>query len=321
MSSRTRSAWSCCRRAAGAAAGRRARRARGAFDVIEQAGAQALTEMRRLLGLLRENDDELVLAPQPSARAARRAGRAGCGRRACRSRSPSRASRRELPPGVDVSAYRIVQEALTNALKHAGPARAHVTCATRPGRSSSRSSTTARGNGERRRHGPRPGRHPRARRGLGGELEAGPRPEGGYAVRARLPLGVGAMIRVLLADDQSLVRAGFRMILRAEPDIEVVGEAADGREAVAQARAARARRGADGRPDARARRHRGDAPDRDRRRRAAGARAHDVRPRRVRLRGAARRRERVPAQGRARAPAARRDPGRRRRAARCSRPR
>ena len=44
------------------------------------------------------------------------------------------------------------------------------------------------------------------------------------------------MIRVLLADDQSLVRAGFRMILRAEPDIEVVGEAADGREAVDRAR-------------------------------------------------------------------------------------
>jgi DNA-binding NarL/FixJ family response regulator len=43
------------------------------------------------------------------------------------------------------------------------------------------------------------------------------------------------MIRVLLADDQSLVRAGFRMILRAEPDIDVVGEAADGREAVAKA--------------------------------------------------------------------------------------
>jgi DNA-binding NarL/FixJ family response regulator len=43
------------------------------------------------------------------------------------------------------------------------------------------------------------------------------------------------MIRVLLADDQSLVRAGFRMILRAEPDIDVVGEAADGREAIAKA--------------------------------------------------------------------------------------
>jgi DNA-binding NarL/FixJ family response regulator len=42
-------------------------------------------------------------------------------------------------------------------------------------------------------------------------------------------------IRVLLADDQRLVRSGFRMILRAEPDIEVVGEAADGAEAVALA--------------------------------------------------------------------------------------
>ncbi|KUL28927.1 response regulator [Actinoplanes awajinensis] len=44
------------------------------------------------------------------------------------------------------------------------------------------------------------------------------------------------MIRVLLADDQQLVRAGFRMILRAEPDIGVVGEAADGVEAVESAR-------------------------------------------------------------------------------------
>ena len=44
------------------------------------------------------------------------------------------------------------------------------------------------------------------------------------------------MIRVLLVDDQGLVRAGFRMILRAEPDIEVIGEAADGQEAVERVR-------------------------------------------------------------------------------------
>src|SRR6266516_4101424 len=43
-------------------------------------------------------------------------------------------------------------------------------------------------------------------------------------------------LAVLIVDDQALVRAGFRMILEAEPDMEVVGEASDGREAVAEAR-------------------------------------------------------------------------------------
>jgi DNA-binding NarL/FixJ family response regulator len=43
------------------------------------------------------------------------------------------------------------------------------------------------------------------------------------------------MIRVVVADDQALVRGGFRLILQTQPDIEVVGEAADGREAVASA--------------------------------------------------------------------------------------
>ena len=47
-------------------------------------------------------------------------------------------------------------------------------------------------------------------------------------------------VRVLIADDQELVRTGFRMILKAEPDIEVVGEAADGAEAVGLARRLRA---------------------------------------------------------------------------------
>ena len=73
------------------------------------------------------------------------------------------------------------------------------------------------------------------------------------------------MIRVLLADDQELVRDGFAMILDAQPDIEVVGEAADGAEAVALARRCTPDVVADGRPHARHRRHRGDPAARARR--------------------------------------------------------
>src|SRR5205809_2899961 len=61
------------------------------------------------------------------------------------------------------------------------------------------------------------------------ELEAPTRP-------SRLPGGATVSVRVLLADGQALVRAGFRMILEAEPDIQVVGEAADGDQAVQAAR-------------------------------------------------------------------------------------
>ena len=94
------------------------------------------------------------------------------------------------------------------------------------------------------------------------------------------------MIRVLLADDQALVRGGFRLILEPQPDLEVVGEAGDGAEAVEPAARAAARRRADGHP------HAGlDGIEATRRLlspagRAAGARADHVRPRRVRLRGA-----------------------------------
>ena len=94
---------------------------------------------------------------------------------------------------------------------------------------------------------------------VGGEIQAGPRAEGGFAVRARLPYSDDAMIRVLLADDQALVRAGFRMILKAEPGIEVAAEAADGAEAVALARRDGSRCRAHGRADARNGRDRGDA--------------------------------------------------------------
>ena len=68
------------------------------------------------------------------------------------------------------------------------------------------------------------------------------------------------MIRVLLVDEQELVRGGFRMILEARDGFLVVGEAGNGVEAVARA-VARARRRGDGHQDADPGRHRGDRPD------------------------------------------------------------
>ena len=157
---------------------------------IEQTGREALTEMSRLLGLLRSGDDGLSLAPQPSLRyiealvgTVRETGLPvdlhveGEGS--------------DLPPAVDASAYRILQEALTNVVKHAGPARASVIV---------RYATDAvelevaddgccavNGNG-----GGYGLAGMRERVGLhGGSLEVGARPEGGFAVRARLPLGTG----------------------------------------------------------------------------------------------------------------------------------
>ena len=61
-----------------------------------------------------------------------------------------------------------------------------------------------------------------------GTLDAGPREGGGFQVRAVIRLSA----RVFLVDDQALVRAGFRMLIEAQPDMEVVGEADDGRTAL-----------------------------------------------------------------------------------------
>ena len=97
----------------------------------------------------------------------------------------------------------------------------------------------------------------------GGVLEAGP-VDGGFRVRAALPVagGGGAVIRVLLADDDGLVRSGLRALLEAEGDITVVGEAADGREADRAGPHAAARRRPHRRPDAEAGRGRGHPRDR-----------------------------------------------------------
>ena len=169
-----------------------------ALGQIESTGRQALAELRRLLGLLRDDDGEATaaLAPQPSlanleslAAAAREAG------------LPVEVSvegePRPLPAGVDLSAYRIVQEALTNSLKHAGPARARVrVCYGREAlevQVTDDGATTG-GNGRPAPEGGNGLIGMRERVALfGGTLEAGADPGGGYRVAARLPLdGAGA---------------------------------------------------------------------------------------------------------------------------------
>jgi signal transduction histidine kinase len=162
--------------------------ARAAIDTIESTAAAALVEMRRLLGVLRANDEEVALRPQPSLSQvetlASKVREAGLPVEVSIAGLP-----RELPAGVDLSAYRIVQEALTNALKHAGPARARVLI--RYGEGHIEVEVTDDGAGATNGDG-------RGRHGLlgmqervalyGGELETGPRDGGGFAVRARLPL-------------------------------------------------------------------------------------------------------------------------------------
>ena len=160
--------------------------ARRALDTIERTGSQTLGEMRRLLGMLRADDEQLALAPQPSLSAldvlAREVTRAGLPVEVRIEGEPA-----ELPAGVDLSAFRIVQEALTNALKHAGPARARVLVRYGDGELEIEvvDDGAAVGNGEGTGHGLL-GIRERVTV-YGGSFEAGRRTVGGYVVRARLP--------------------------------------------------------------------------------------------------------------------------------------
>jgi signal transduction histidine kinase len=160
------------------------------LEEIELSGRQALTETRRLFGVLRDPGEETGRAPQPGI--SELPALAGSLRAAGLEVSLSiDGDHAVLPPAVNVSAYRIVQEALTNVLKHAGPARAEVTvgCAgsavtievTDDGPGSPAPPALTGGQGL-------AGMRERVAV-FGGDLRAGPRPGGGFTVCARLPVG------------------------------------------------------------------------------------------------------------------------------------
>jgi signal transduction histidine kinase len=162
-------------------------REREALLVVEQTGREALAEMRRMVGVLRRPEEAPALAPQPSLqhldRLVEQAREAGLPVELRIEGEPL-----PLPAGVDLTAYRLVQEGLTNALKHARAEQAHVHL--RYGGGDIEVTVSDDGQGA--------GSDDEGGHGLvgmrervavyGGELEAGPRPEGGYRLRARLPV-------------------------------------------------------------------------------------------------------------------------------------
>jgi signal transduction histidine kinase len=167
-------------------------RAREALTSVEGTGRQALDEMRNLLGVLRTDDEATELrAPQPSVShldsLVAHVREAGLPVELVVEGEP-----RPLMSGVETSVYRIVQEALTNSLKHAGPAHAQVMLrygndelrleVVDDGRGLAADAPASNGGG----HG-LVGMRERVAL-FGGELRAGPRTGGGYVVSARLPL-------------------------------------------------------------------------------------------------------------------------------------
>ena len=167
-------------------------RAVAAAAQIERTGREALAEMRRLLGVLhREDDAHDARAPQPTM--------AGVGALVERAREAGlpvelrvSGERRSLPAGLDLAAFRVVQEGITNALKYAdrAPTEVRVRWGTReleleildrgPGPARERLETAGGGHGL-------VGMRERVKL-YGGELEAGRRRGGGFRIRAKLPL-------------------------------------------------------------------------------------------------------------------------------------
>ncbi|HZA82059.1 MAG TPA: sensor histidine kinase, partial [Actinomycetes bacterium] len=161
--------------------------ARKALVAVEATSRQALVEMRRLLGVLRqEAETRGSLAPAPGL-AEVEALAAEVARAGVRVEVRIEGTPAKLPAGLDLSAYRIVQEALTNVVRHAGPATARVAVRYGPGQVAVEVVDDGRGGA--------PGDQGHGIAGMreraalyGGTLEAGPLPGGGFRVAASLPV-------------------------------------------------------------------------------------------------------------------------------------
>ena len=159
-----------------------------ALLVVEKTGREALAEMRRMVGVLRRPEEAPALAPQPSLeqieRLVEHTREAGLPVELRIEGEPV-----QLPPGVDLAAYRLVQEGLTNTIKHARASAAEVVVRYGEGDVELTISDDGDGGGG----GDGSGGHGlvgiRERVSVyGGELEAGPRAGGGFRLRARLPV-------------------------------------------------------------------------------------------------------------------------------------
>jgi signal transduction histidine kinase len=164
--------------------------ARTSLATVKQASKEALNELRSVLDILRQDGERAPRSPTATlARLSDLVAQAAAP--GLEVRAETEGSVRPLPFGVDLAAYRIVQEALTNVARHAGPATATVRV------TYGEHDVTVQVDDD---GGGRPGvtQPPASGNGiagmaervaaLGGELDAGPRPEGGFRVRARFPL-------------------------------------------------------------------------------------------------------------------------------------
>ena len=198
--------------------------AREALLAVEGSGRTAMTELRHLLGLLAPVGEAAESAVETAAAAD--AGQGALRPQPGLDEVPAlidrvratglvaelsvTGTRRPLPSGQDLAAYRVIQEALTNVLKHAGPARTVVHIEYRPRELQIKVSDDGRPAGPGAAYGQPPGPGGRGLIGLReriaiyhGELDAGPRPGGGWRISARIPLEA-------VAGGQAAISAGFQ---------------------------------------------------------------------------------------------------------------